>query len=474
MNSIAIYKERNLVITIRLLFVFLPLTFVSCQKYLDKKPVKAQVTPSTLNDLQALFDNQDNINNYGPALLETVADNYFIDDVTYNSYASSGGWSDQAEAQNYIWYEQAIPSAFGWINAYEHPIYTSNVILDQLPKITKNIWDDSAYNAIKGSALFARAFTFQELAQLYCKPYDASTAANDLGLVLRTTSDINAPSVRASVQATYDLILSGLKEAAALLPVNSLYPTRPNKVAAYGELARTYLYMRQYDSAGRYAGIALSLRNTLMDYNNLVPVGSPAIPSFNAEVIFHNVLGGGYFLGSNHVIDTLLYQSYNSNDLRKQVFFRIKGSTTFGLTTYSFQGSYNGTRARNWDFDGITTDELYLIRAECNAKLGSTAAAMTDLNTLMQKRWKNTNWAPFTATSAIDALRQIRTERRKELVWRGQRWADLRRYNMEDSSITLKRIVNGVTYALPPNDKRWVMLIPAEVISRSGIQQNPR
>jgi starch-binding outer membrane protein, SusD/RagB family len=92
----------------------------------------------------------------------------------------------------------------------------------------------------------------------------------------------------------------------------------------------------------------------------------------------------------------------------------------------------------------------------------------------MQNRWKPATWVPFTASNPTEALHKVRQERRKELVWRGTRWADIRRYNLEDSSITLKRVINGITYTLPPNDIRGVLLISKAAIDRGGIQQNPR
>jgi hypothetical protein len=60
------------------------------------------------------------------------------------------------------------------------------------------------------------------------------------------------------------------------------------------------------------------------------------------------------------------------------------------------------------------------------------------------------------------------------LLFRNLRWSDLRRFNLEGANITLKRIINGTSYTLPPNDLRWVLLIPDLETSRSGIPQNPR
>ena len=233
--------------------------------------------------------------------------------------------------------------------------------------------------------------------------------------------------------------------------------------------------MRDYVNAGHYADLALRQKNTLMDYNTLVPVGNPAISANNPEVLFVNHLAQTITLmtRTRMKIDSSLYQSYDNNDLRKVVFF--KANTGINTGTYFFQASYYATYSPYDVFNGLTTDEMYLIRAECVARAVNKDAALTDLNTLMVTRWKNSVAYPtITASDANDALTKILVERRKELVWRGIRWSDIRRLNLEGANITLVRIIGGVTYTLPPNDLRSVLLIPQNEIDRSAIQQNPR
>jgi hypothetical protein len=100
--------------------------------------------------------------------------------------------------------------------------------------------------------------------------------------------------------------------------------------------------------------------------------------------------------------------------------------------------------------------------------------ALSDLNTLLVKRWTNGNFTPFTASSALEAQDTILEERRKELAFRGLRWTDLRRLNKEGANITLTRLLFGQTYHLSPNSPYYVLPIPPDVIALSGIQQNQR
>lgn len=333
------------------------------------------------------------------------------------------------------------------------------------------------YNNVKGSALFFRSQMFYHLVQVFAPPYDANTAMQDPGIALKLRGDINERVTRASVQETYDKILSDLKEASAMLPSSASVKTRPTKPAAFALLARTYLTMHRYEDAYRYADSCLKLFNTLMDFNDSGQVdliSSPGIRNeYNSEMILFTKMINNpteFFMNNQHVlrVDSNLYSSYHADDLRRLVFFMDAWDS--GKV---FKGSYD--RGYRTLFAGIAADEIFLIRAECSARLGNISGAMADLNALMFKRWKTGSFVPFSASTANEALNLVLTERRKELVFRSLRWTDLRRLNKEGANITLTRVLNGQTYTLPPNDKRYTFLIPHDVMSfNPSWQQNPR
>ena len=177
-------------------------------------------------------------------------------------------------------------------------------------------------------------------------------------------------------------------------------------------------------------------------------------------------LPGIFTVGGGAIVDTLLYRSYSVNDLRKTVFYENNGKT--------WKGSYNTYQGPPSIFDGLSTNEIYLIRAESRIRNGNLSGGLDFLNTLLRKRYKTGSFTDLTAATAADALNLVLIERRKELPFRGLRWTDLRRLNREGANITLKRILSGVSYTLPPNDPRWVLLIPDIEVNRSGIPQNPR
>jgi tetratricopeptide (TPR) repeat protein len=435
----------------------------SCKKYLAVKTDKSLVIPHTLSDLQGILDdnsfmNIDRTTDFG----EASSDDYFLTHDVYNSLYL-------LFQQCYTWSIKDYDRSPGWENCYI-AIYNANYCLEQIKKIDRTDKNENQWNNVKGSALFFRSYYFLALAWDFAKAYDPKTSSKDLGIALRLETNLNVPTKRISVQATYDLILKDTKAAAVLLPDNPSHVMRPSKCAAYGLLARTYLSMRKYDSAYKYADLSLQIKSSLIDYNSsLVNPSSPTpFPPFNKEIIFFSTESPEHSTKEPYyaLIDTSLYASYGSNDLRKVVFFQANNDY------YAFKGTYDADN-RYRLFSGIATDEIYLIRAECEARLGKMADAMNDLNTLLIKRWKKGTFVPLSATSNKQALEIILKERRKELLMRGLRWMDIKRLNKEGANIILTRIIGDKIVTLKPNDNYYALPLPADVIKFSGMEQNP-
>ncbi len=432
----------------------------SCKKYLDAKPNKALQVPASVADLQALLDDDYYMNGQnGISFDESSADDFYLTDNVYNQF-------DQPNRDTYIWNNKNYSNTPNdWYNLY-NIINVANVVLDNIDKVPLNEGNRAAWNNAKGSALFFRANALLHGAFIFCKAYDEGTASQDYGMALRLTSDFNQPSSRATLHETYARILEDLEDAASLLPGLPVKVTRPSGAAAYALLARVYISMRMYDSCLKYANFSLQIKSDLADFNTLSQTASYPFRRYSIEDMFDDVtMQSNYYASSKYYgrIDTTLYSSYDSNDLRKVIYFKTEADG------YSFKGSY----ARSSPFIGVATDEVYLMRAECYARLGNTNAALNDLNTLMITRWMAGTFVPFTATSPTDALAMILQERRKELLFRSLRWMDIKRLNKEGAGIVLKRVIDGATYTLPPNDNRYALALPADIIRMTGMPQNP-
>jgi len=453
---------------IKILFSFsllMTLLSLSCQKetdWLETKPNKALVVPTTLSDFQNLLNRESLFNVNDNALGFLAVEDYYV------SYAVWQARATATERNAYIWAKDIYEgqSVTDWNTNYQQ-VYYCNTVLEGLEKMSPEIKASIAWQQIKGAALFFRANAFYKLAITFAKPYDPSFATVDMGIPLRLNSNPNDVRPRASLQDTYDRILQDLTQAVDLLPTNVPIVSRPSQMAAVALLARICLSMEGYDKAFLYADKCLTANSALIDFNTLNPLATYPFALFNKEDIFHTRMTlFGIMLNSLCQVDSNLYRSYQPNDLRSALYF------TNNAGTISFKGSYESGLAY---YNGLATDEMFLIRAECNARKGNTAAALSDLNTLLQKRWKTGTFIPLAAANANDALAIILTERRKELVFRGLRWTDLRRLNRDTRfAVTLTRVLNGTNYTLLPNSTLYVYPIPDNEILNNPIPQNPR
>lgn len=425
-----------------------------CEKgFLEVKPKQELLVPSKLSDLQALLDNSA-IMNVSPVL------NLIADDDAYVTVEGLSTFLSAPERNLYLWKENPYEGAiiYDWRSLYQQ-IFYANVVLDHLKKISDQE-ETQLYNQIKGSALFFRALGHYNLAQQFCKAY-GTNAENDLGIPIRLTSNINDSYDRGSLAQTYRQIISDFSAAKELLPSSNFYKSRPSKGAALALLAKVSLSVGSYQEAKVFANQCLELNGKLIDFNLLPTNNAPfpeTLPFGNNEVIFFTNPVGLSFVGSSqHRVDTLLYQSYDVNDLRRQAFFRVRA-----INHYTYKG-----------YQGVATPEIYLIRAEVNARDGKVQQALDDLNFLLKSRWKAaTTFIPLNANSET-ILNVVLDQRRKELVQKGLRWFDLKRLNTNQQTQTrLTRIFNGQTFVLNPGDIRYVFPIPDEEVLTAGLLQN--
>ncbi|AIM38117.1 hypothetical protein KO02_16600 [Sphingobacterium sp. ML3W] len=435
----------------------------SCSGFLDLKPDQKMVVPKSLEHCELLLNDYTAMNTGYPTLGEVANDDYFL---------NASDWSAMSEfedQQTYIWAIDMVILNNQWQNPYK-VVYLSNQILDVLSKLGPS-QDMQKYNKVLGAAHFFRAFAFHQVATTFTMPYRESTVAEEMGIPLRLSPDMDYKSVRANLKESFVQIISDYKMAIAHLPKTETLKGRPHKAASYAGLARVYLDMQDYKQAYAYADSCLQVQQELLNYKELNQTASYPIDRFNKEVLFPAI--GMYTPLLSHYqarIDTNLYEEYSEYDYRKNIFFQPNVNE---VDNFGFKGSYDNSDAQ--PFVGLTTSEVYLIRAESAARTGKVPQALADVNTLLKNRIDVDYFIPITETDPDKLLRIILKERRKELIFRGQRWSDLKRLNQDDRfKKTLVRVIDGKEFRLEPNSLKYAHLIPDLVISESGMLQNKR
>lgn len=454
------------------LHLYILIALAGCQKqneWLDIKSNKSDVIPNTIQDFQALLDNTSVMNTSFPSIGLISTDNSNPTDATYQAALNTSERNALKWASDI--YEGETTGVNDWVNPYRMIEY-ANVVLEGIQKINPSQQGLAEYDNVKGSAHFFRAVGHYLIAQLYAKPYVKATATNDLGIPLRLSADVNDKVRRSTNQQTYDQIIDDLNKAVQLLPAQSLYKTRPNQSSAYAYLSKVYLAREEYPLALSAVEKSLTLNSTLLNFNTITSTATYPFPTYqtgNPEIKFY-ALNISYNVAtlSNLIVEPTLYDSYLNNDLRRSLFYRVNTNGT-----KNFRGRYSGSAQT---FGGVGNSELFLIKAECQARAGQINDSMTTLNALMVTRFVTGSYIPYSASTETEALTYILNERRKELPFTGNlRWEDLRRLNRDTRfAKTLARTFSSQTYTLPPNDPRYTFpLIPMELII-NGYTQNPR
>lgn len=461
----------------KILSILIAITILTgCNKYLDITE-KGKVIPKTINDYYQL------ICDYNTMMMSSVNVFYVNDEIkVYKDEIGRLFFGPETFSNGYLWkdyiYANADDNDKDW-NSYYVQIYLCNSVLDKIDEATGN--DEVLRKTAKGEALAQRAFAYFMLVNLYAKHYNPATYAADMGVPLYLQADINAAKKRASVKEVYEQIEKDLLAAVDLVPVKSTISYHPCQAAVQGLLAKMYLYQGKFEQAKSYADRALQANSFLYDFKAWD--FTPGLPKFlglagfpnrgmdNKEIIWDKQNGLQFVYMIGVYMSTQHKALYDNGDRR--LYFTDVETGPFGNNTHG--GSlFNKDRFYK---SGVTTPELFLIRAESNARLSKPDLAIDDLNALRIKRFDQDKYQPYAKNkTALEALKLVLKERRLELFQDGWRWFDLKRLNLDPQfAQTVSRDWGGITYTLKPDDQNYVLAIPKKVIALNPLMvQNPR
>lgn len=445
------------------LFLLLTLTLGCREEFLGLKSDKKMIVPQSLEDMQALLDYYDVMNRFLPWIEEVQADDYYISTESWNTLASN-----PLQRNAYLWASDVYGGetrSREWNVPYSI-IFQANVVLDGLNELDRDVGFQN-YNDVKARALFFRAWQFFRQAVVFAPAYERGVDNRlNLGIPLRISSDLHEVSVRSNLEETFERIVSDLLEAERLISGRVVVKSRPSQTAVQALLARVFLYMQQYEQAEKYASLAISsAENELLDFATLDENVPYPMSRFNQEVLFQSVVSTPAAMAASRLnVDSTLYELYGEDDFRKRLWFRMNSGRV------GFKGSYDGSSIF---FNGITLGECYLTKAECLVRLDRLEEGMTTLSQLLEKRI--VDYQQPTLVNKEEALNLILIERRKEMIFKGNRWMDLKRLNLNPQTAqTIVRKLDDQFYSLHPRDKNYVFPIPQEVIELTGLEQNER
>ena len=350
-----------------------------------------------------------------------------------NSY----DFSDTEEASDYVGYYEEL-----------------YVIINQVNVILEYFDEYSFFTGQEKSQLLAelltlRAFAHYLVAIHYAQNYNYTADASHLGIVYNTTTLVPGADfpARLTLSETYNFIKADLDAALASYTDNTLLSTEPayayfNKMSTQALYARIALQMNDWEQARACSnevittsGIVLAttgnyvseweldedpISEVILEFSAPRTSNDEISSSISAHFIYNSPTNYEDYVASGDLLDL-----YDTFDVRSNMFLEIYLPTFANQEeiampyyfTKKFQGNAGTTCLR--------LSEMYLTRAEANARLNNTGEALADLNTIRERA----NLAPLTSTE--DILNEIFLERRRELAFEGHLLFDILRYKKD-------------------------------------------
>jgi hypothetical protein len=338
-----------------------------------------------------------------------------------------------------------------WTDAY----FCINICNNVLSALT--VVNEADRNRVEGEAKFLRACVYFELVRFFGQQYEAGQNNSQLAvpLILTPTQTLadNSTIARNNVEECYAQIISDLTDAENLLPVkNGNYATSN---AASAILSRVYLQQNDYANArdnadkvigsGTYSMVTNYIDEFGQDNNTKEDIfaiqNSEQDGNNSMNTYFSTAANGGR---GDVQIEQSFYDLFDPTDIRRTLYYKNGGKWR--------SGKYNNQFG---NLAVVRLAEMYLIRAECNERLGTSvgAAAVDDYNVTHVR-------AGLPAALSV-TLDDIIFERRLELAQEGIKVHDVKR-------------MHGTIGTMAYNDVKMVFPIPQRDIEiNPNLIQNP-
>ena len=457
--------------------------FTACDDYIDITPKGAVTVDSAYTYYElVLMPNR----TYWPTCFALLTDDAYCKESKI-----MGNENTSLDGINYTFNESADRTEIAQNNLYENAykyILRYNLVIDNIMSSTG---DESIKQLGRAEARLLRAWEHFVVVNTYAKAYTPATAASDGGVVIMDKYDLEATPSKSTVEEVYTFIKREIDEALPYLQENPDLTGHPSLAYGYGLKALVCLFHRDWQEAKEAAEKCLALNGELVDYTTISKVtsntnyrytggknGNPEVlDPTTSSVGFTGTLMYNYGQISKELTD--LFDQ--TNDQRYALFFQSTNGA--GAYAYYFDA---GVGASTWLSGatlnrfyyatvGLRTAEVYLILAECQARLGDVSGAMSTVAKIREKRIKGFDASTVSASNQKDAMDQIITERRKELLFGFHRFWDLKRLNTEtEYAKTITRVfpqitegMESKTYTLRPDSRLYIIPFPSSARERN-------
>lgn len=358
----------------------------------------------------------------------------------------------------------------------------SNNIIAKVPTIEGA---EATKNDLMGQAYFVRALAYFELARFFG---GIPGAYEEAGVVVKLTPSVGiSPSdyaPRTTLTETYAQVEADLLQALSLLPESRLSGVqidnvqtraRATKAAARAMLARLYLYKKDWAQAESYATLVINDTKfrLVTPFENIFRSKNTEESVFELQYNNNDVSGlrnwyyptslsgrGGVALHDA----TYAEMTADANDARGKLTAKNATTNTYYTTKWNTAGNIDNVSV-------IRIAEMYLIRAEARAELGTNLTGAADDLNAVRTRAGVGNTPAATQGELRDA---ILAERKLEFIGEGHRWFDLIRTGKALTALSdVKRSKGSQSSYSLTNPGRQVFPFPnVEVLTNTNLLQN--
>lgn len=318
-----------------------------------------------------------------------------------------------------------------WNSAYNQ-IYAANAVIEGTEAST--VLTTEQKKQLQGEALFIRAMLHFNLSNLF----------GDIPYVTQTDYKVNRLMARTEITAVYDLVITDLKRAITMLPINyiSTNKVRPNQLTAKSLLSKVYLYKGSWSEAENTASSIIDQSAVYSfedELNNLFLIGSKeTIWQLRAASSDRNTWEGELFILTAGpplytALSSALVGSFSNTDLRKSKWIKaVSSGNSMWYYPFKYKERLFTTASKEY-LVLFRLTEQYMIRAEARAQLDNLQGAKDDLNKI-RKRAGLDNTSANSKTELLDAILQ---ERRWEFFAElGHRFFDLKHAGKLDVNLS--------------------------------------
>jgi tetratricopeptide (TPR) repeat protein len=374
-------------------------------------------------------------------------------------------------------------------------IFSANQIIEKIED-----GESPTLDQLKGENLFLRAMVHFDLVKFFGRPYPQNQGNNPGVPIRKSASDEKYPA-RNTVKEVYDFVIADLEKAAALMTEQktSSYASRE---VAYALLSRIYLYKEDNEKAIEYANLVINSNRYTLLPTDQYKTYFRQIPDSNPETIFairHTLIDNKNkgSIGSQYYTDGVsgwgqmyasldymrLLNKYPEDARHSFIELQLAANGVDTLKRGNVPKFFVNKHVMQEGVINLSSPvmlrlaEMYLNRAEANAKLGNDDLAIDDVN-VIRDRAGLSGTALYTVSDLkghASVLDVVLEERRLELAFEAHRPLDLFRNNRPLVRAYIGfHSANRFNQTILPTSEQIVFYIPErETIVNPNLDQNP-